>query len=326
MKLLIIFLTVIMLDAKILEVKQLFNFQAVKVEKTSIGIKKSFYAKTAIDESKIKALTLRFDAFVNRLYADKLYDSIKKGEPLFNIYSKEVSNTLEEYIVSKSISKKARKNALLKLRLLNVKELAKHSKPVYDFDFVSPYSGYIIEKNIIDGGFIKKGKTILKIADFSILWVIAKVYQKDISFIEQGMAVEVDVKGYESVKGVVDFIYPNIDPKDQALSVRIVIDNKDLKYVPNLFAKVYFKQDATTMLKLPKTAVLKKGDRYYVFVPVGKKGEFEPKIVTAKRVDSSSYQIVTGLKEGDTVIDNALFMLDSDAVTNALYESEDDDW
>ncbi len=140
------------------------------------------------------------------------------------------------------------------------------------------------------------------------------------------MKTKAKIEGFTPVEGIVDFIYPSVNVKDQSISVRILIDNPDLKYFPNLFAKVQFEEDSTSMLQLPKTAVLKKVDKYYVFVPVGKEGQFEPKEITAKRVSAKSYEILSGLGEGEKVIDNTLFMLDSDAVTNALYESEDEDW
>lgn len=327
MRLLFILMIAALLEAQILEVKQLFNLKTIPVKKISFQESKQFYAKTAIDESRVRAVTLRFDAFVNKLYSDKLYTKVQKGDPLFNLYSKEVSSLHEEYLVSKTLSNSAKRDALLKLKLLDAAALSKAKKPVYNFDFRSPFSGYVIEKEILEGGFIKKGKRVLKIADFSKLWVIAKVYQKDITFIQPDMKANVFIEGFGSVPGTVDYIYPTVDPKEQSISVRILIDNPDLRYYPNLFAKVHFKQEAAAMLALPKTAVLKKAEQYYVFVPVGKEGKFEPKEITAKRVSANTYQVLSGLNEGEVVIDNALFMLDSDAVTNALYESEeDDDW
>jgi Cu(I)/Ag(I) efflux system membrane fusion protein len=79
------------------------------------------------------------------------------------------------------------------------------------------------------------------------------------------------------------------------------------------------------MLTLPKTAVLKKADTYYVFKPTSDR-EFEPIKINAKRVSSNKYEILGGLEENDEVINNALFLLDSDAITNALYESDNEDW
>jgi Cu(I)/Ag(I) efflux system membrane fusion protein len=93
-----------------------------------------------------------------------------------------------------------------------------------------------------------------------------------------------------------------------------------------MFGKALIKSSSKKMLTLPKTAVLVKGDKYYVFKPISK-DEFEPVLVVARRISSSKYEIEDGLSAGDEVINNALFLLDSDAVTNNLYDSDsDDDW
>jgi len=325
MKLLIILIFATFLDAKVLEVKQLFNFQKVAVKKITHNNTKSFYAKTKIDESRIKAVTLRYDGFINKLFVDKTYQYVETSQPLFNLYSKEVLAIHQELLISKQISKSAKLDAMRKLRLLELNHLAKTNKTIYDFNVFSPHSGYIIEKNILEGAFVKRGTTLLKIADLSKLWVIAKVYQKDIGFIHEGMRTSITIKGFAPTEGVVDFIYPQIDTKDQTLSVRLIVDNPELKYIPGLFAKVDFKQNPQEMLALTKSAVLQKGQKYYVFVPVGSEGQFEPKEIQAKRLNRDKYQVLSGLSENEMVINNALFMLDSDAITNALYESEDDD-
>jgi Cu(I)/Ag(I) efflux system membrane fusion protein len=326
MKILWLLLLAFTLEAKILEVKQLFNLQKVSVKKISIEDTKIFYGKTEIDESRIKDVTLRFDAFINKLFVDKEYQYIKKSQPLFNIYSKEAISTHHEFIISKSISKAAKIDAVRKLKLLGLSELTKTSRAIYDFNFKSPYSGYVIEKNINDGGFIKKGKTLLKIADFSKLWVIAKVYQKDITFIEKGMKATINIDGFEPTMGKIDFIYPTLEKKDKTIKVRIILDNPNLTYFPNLFAKIEFKKTKREILALPKSAVLQKAGKYYVFVPVGD-AEFEPKEIKAKRLNSDIFEIQSGLNEKQIVIDKALFMLDSDALTNSLYDNlEDEDW
>ena len=92
-----------------------------------------------------------------------------------------------------------------------------------------------------------------------------------------------------------------------------------------MFGKIDLVVNKSLMLTLPKTAVLKKADTYYVFKPISE-SEFEPVKINAKRVSSNKYEILGRLQENDEVINNALFLLDSDAVTNALYESDDEDW
>jgi Cu(I)/Ag(I) efflux system membrane fusion protein len=326
MKILWILLIATLIEAKVLEVKQLFNIQKVSVKKISFKEQKSFYAKTKIADNSIKAVALRYDGFINRLFIDKEYQFVKKDQPLFNIYSKEALAIHQEFLVSKQISRSAKSNAIRKLQLLELKGLTKFKKSIYDFNISSPFEGYVIEKNILEGSSIKKGKTLLKIADLSKLWVIAKVYQKDIGFIKKGMKAKISIDGFKPSTATVNFIYPKVDTKDQTISVRLILDNLNLKYYPNLFAKVEFEKEANQILALPKSAVLQKNGKSYVFVPVGKDGEFEPKEIKAKRLHNNKYQIISGLSEGETVIDNALFMLDSDAITNALYDSADDDW
>ena len=130
----------------------------------------------------------------------------------------------------------------------------------------------------------------------------------------------------KTIRSKVDYIYPIVDPKNKTIQVRFIIDNKELKIYPNMFANVKIQTSKKEMLTLPKTAVLNKGKKYYVFKPVSNK-EFEPIEVEATRISSSRYQIISGLQANEEVINNALFLLDSDAVTNALYEEgEDDDW
>ena len=107
--------------------------------------------------------------------------------------------------------------------------------------------------------------------------------------------------------------------------MRFIIDNKDLKVVPSMFGKVDINVKNDVMLTLPKTAVLKKANDYYVFKPLPN-GEFKPMKIDAKRISSNKYEILSGLGQNDEVINNALFLLDSDAITNALYKSDDENW
>ena len=129
----------------------------------------------------------------------------------------------------------------------------------------------------------------------------------------------------KTIKSKVDYIYPYIDPKTKKVKVRFLIENKNMKLYPNMFAKVKIQNTKKVMLTLPNTAVLNKGSKFYVFKPLSDK-EFEPIEVEAKRISSSKYEILDGLEKGEDVINNALFLLDSDAVTNNLYEEDDDDW
>ena len=206
-------------------------------------------------------------------------------------------------------------------------ELKKNKSSLDGIKVLSPLNAIVIKKNINNKSAVQKGKLLLQLANIDKLWFIAQIYQKDLTFIQNDMSAYIYIDGLtQAIKSKVDFIYPMVNEKTKTVDVRFIIDNKDLKIYPNMFASVKIKSVNKTMLTLPKTAVLSKGSDHFVFKPISDR-EFEPVKVEAKRISTNKYEILDGLTKGDKVINNALFLLDSDAVTNALYDSDsDDDW
>lgn len=319
------------INAKILEVNQLFNKSTIKVQQINMGITKNYYGNTQINEEEITDIVTRYDGFITKLNANKTYMPVKKGEVLLSIYSDKVLSIQEELKVSKRINKKLYRSVLDKLVALDIDPLELNrikntNKSLKSINIHSPINGIVMKKNVNNKSAIKKSKTILELANIDKLWFIAKIYQKDISSIKLGMKAKIYIEGIESpVVSKVDYIYPIINNETKTVNVRFIIDNKDMNIYPNMFAEVKLETDKRTMLTLPKTAVLNKGSKFYVFKPISDR-EFEPVEIEAKRISSNSYEILDGLQANEEVINNALFLLDSDAITNALYEEDDDDW
>ena len=325
-------LTISVMNAKIIEVEQLFNKKTVLVKEEKIGITKSFYGKTKIDESKVVDIVTRFDGYITKLNANKSLMYVKKGEPLFSVYSDTILSIQKEINVARSINKNLYRSSLEKLKVLDldkeeINRIKKNKSSFNGIKVLSPINAIVLKKSINHNSAVKKGKLLLQLANIDKLWFIAQIYQKDLTFIKENMSAYIYIDGLtQAVKSKVDYIYPMVDTKTKTVDVRFIIDNKDLNIYPNMFASVKIKSVNKTMLTLPKTAVLTKGSNYYVFKPISDK-EFEPVKVEAKRISSNKYEILDGLSADDEVINNALFLLDSDAVTNALYESDtDDDW
>lgn len=319
------------LNAKIIEVDQLFNKTLTKVKEEKIGEIKDFYGKTKINEENVVDIVTRYDGFVTDIYADKMYMNIKKDDKLFSIYSDTVLSIQKELKVSKNVNKNLYKSSIEKLIALDIKgdelkKLEKSTKSNINISVRSPINAIVIKKNINKGSAVKKGKLLLQLANIEELWFEADIYQKDISFIKLGMPAKIYIDGIsKTIKSKIDYIYPYIDPKTKKVKVRFLIENKNMKLYPNMFAKVKIQNTKKVMLTLPNTAVLNKGSKFYVFKPLSDK-EFEPIEVEVKRISSNKYEILDGLEKGEDVINNALFLLDSDAVTNGLYEEDDDDW
>ena len=319
------------LGAKTLDSTQLFNKTTVKVQKQTIGLSKEFYADIVLDETDIKDITLRFDGFIQKLYQDKQYSYVNSGEKLLSIYSNEVYTSLQEFLSIDLNNQRRYKSYMDKFKNLDIDtkqivNILKANKMQENIDIYSPYSGYIITKQINNGSAVKKGQLLFQIASMKQLWGKVKVYQKDLSYIKKDMKVKLFIEGVGVVTSQVDFIYPIIDEKTKTIDVRVLIDNKDLKIYPGMFAKANIYENSKTMLVLPKSAVLTKEDKHFVFVPSG--NQFEPREIIVRRINPNQFEILSGLNENDEVIDKVMFLLDSDAITNGLYDSakEDEKW
>lgn len=319
------------LQAQILDAKQLFNKKITKVVKEEVSINKSFYGVTKIDESSLVDITSRFDGYITKLNANKKYMTIKKGEPLYSIYSQEILSIQNELQVAKNFNQNIYQSTLGRLDNLDISK--SEQQKIKDGKMnsnglvvTSPINGLLMEKNINQSSAITKGNLLLQMASLDKIWFIASVYQSDLEFIKKDNMALITIDGInQKLNSKVDFIYPIFDEKTKTVDVRFILENEDLKLVPSMFGKVDINVKKDVMLTLPKTAVLKKADKFYVFKPL-ENGEFEPIKMDAKRISSNKYEILSGLNENDEVINNALFLLDSDAVTNALYESDKEDW
>lgn len=318
-------------NAEILDAKQLFNKKITKVKKEEILLSKSFYGITKIDESSTFDIVSRFDGYITNLNANKSYMAIKKGEPLYSIYSSDILSIQNELQISKELNQNIYQNTLLKLDNLDIskesQEKIKSGKLNNNGLVVtSPTNGILLQKNINNKSSVSKGTTLLQIASLDKIWFIASVYQEDLAFIKKDKQATIYIDGLNtSFNTKVDFIYPIFDDKSKTVDVRFILDNKELNLLPSMFGKVDIIDKQKQLLTLPKTAVLKKSDSFYVFKYVSN-DEFKPVKIEAKRINSNKYEIISGLNENDEVIDNALFLLDSDALTNSLYESDNEDW
>ncbi|MEZ4692458.1 MAG: efflux RND transporter periplasmic adaptor subunit [Aliarcobacter sp.] len=319
------------LNADTLDAKQLFNKKIVKVKKENLSVNKSFYGITKIDESSLVDIVSRFDGYITKLYANKSYMSIKKNEPLYSIYSEDIMSIQNELLVAKDFNKNIYNSTLLRLGNLDISKQNQQKIKEGKLDskglvVTSNVDGILVAKNINNKSFVQKGANLLQLADLQTIWFVASIYQDDLAFVRNNSNANITIDGIDKeIKTKVDFIYPIFDENSKTVDVRFILDNKELNLLPSMFGKVDIEVNKSSKLTLPKTAVLKKASDYFVFKQINAQ-EFEPIKIKANRISSNKYEILEGLQENDEVINNALFLLDSDAVTNALYETDNEDW
>lgn len=301
------------------KLEQNFNIKTYKVEPKNITQYKEFYGTVQADKKNIHDVTLRFDAFVTKLYANEEYIHINKGDKLVKIYSQEIYNLFDELKIAKNSSNSLYDSVVNKFKLYNINP--KNQINNSDLIITSDYDGFIMEHNAIDGVFTQKGTSLFKIINIDSLWGIIEIYQKDIDYVKKGMKVELSFDGIDTIfSTTIDTIYPNVNTKNQTISVKVIVDNKEHKLFPNMFTKAKIYKENRTTLFIPKNCLVQRDNKNYVFIK--DENYYTSKEVTVEQT-LNGYNVTSGLNAGDIIIQNALFLLDSDAVTNGLYS---DDW
>ena len=325
---LITLLLALALQADQAKVTQHFSVVTTKVKKEDVSLSRKYYGYVTVDESKISDVVPRFSGYVEKLYADKLYKYVKKGEPLAKVYSPEVYKAKDEYLRSYRYGKKQNapgmiKSAKIKLLLLGVsssevdavvrKGSAGELTTIY-----APRSGYIFSKSVNEGSSFKKGGKLFEIVSLSDVWIRIKVNDTDIEWVRGVKRFDVSFDGLKKgYKAALDIIEPKLGLKESRYTVRTVVQN-DGEVYPGMYAKVEANKKVGERLVVPASAVIRKNGKYYAFLATEFKGEFEPVEVGVKRI-GDRYIVEKGLKEGDTIVKSAMFMMDSDAEINSLY-------
>jgi Cu(I)/Ag(I) efflux system membrane fusion protein len=303
-------------------VEQLFNVKTIKVQSQKIVITKSYNGYVKIADDKIYTIALTQDGFIKNLTAPSIYDTVTKGKKLFDFYSPDIYKAQIELLSAKRFSPALAKNLETKLKLYdvtprNIKRIKQKNRAFKYLPFYSPYSGIVIDKRVTEGSSVKRGMVLYRVADLSTVWVEGKAYEADREFIQKGQKVEITFNGSKKIHhATIDFIYPLVDAVNKTIDFRVTLKNRNGKIQPNAYATIKNIKPQKRKLILPNTAVVTKGSKHIVFIPSEYEGEYKSKLIEAKRISVNQFEILSGLKEGESVVNNSLFLVDSDVVIN----------
>jgi hypothetical protein len=184
--------------------------------------------------------------------------------------------------------------------------------------FRSPASGYVLEKQVVKGMHITPGQSLYKIADLSIVWVEADVYEKEIAGVRVGQRATVTFDSYpgDSFDGRAIYVYPFVQETTRTVKVRFQFANPRARLKPGMYANVELEGAGAMALTVPANAVLDSGTQQIVFVSRGE-GTFTPRTVKIGRRIGDRIEVLDGLKEGEQVAEGATFFLDSESQLRA---------
>ena len=318
------------LQAKEISVEQLFNIQTIKVKEISYAQNIQSYGFVKVDDARVYDVTPRFGGFVEVLYADTLFQKVSKGQKLVKVYSPEVLKAKDDYIntlnfVRKSPNQNMLKSARTKLQLLNVSQseidaLTKKLQSSYFTSIVSPADGYVFEKNLNNNSAFNVKEKLFTIINLDKVWVEVKIHQDQVPQLHNIVNYTLTTPAYkQSFKAKKLQLLPKLDEQEEALTLRLEVQNKNHLLKPGMYATVTMASKKQSSLSLPSTAVIRKNGTFYAFVVGEYEGEYEPVELEVEVLNPDTYKILSGLEVGDEVVNNALFMMDSDAQINGLY-------
>jgi Cu(I)/Ag(I) efflux system membrane fusion protein/cobalt-zinc-cadmium efflux system membrane fusion protein len=279
-------------------------------------------------------VNVKVDGYIRDLYVDYTGQPVRKGQPLFSLYSPELLTTENEYLLalktrdqlqqSQIADARERADALVnaarqRLSLWDlppedITALEQTREPRTAVVFRSPAAGFVAEKTAVAGMHVTPGQSLYKVADVSVVWVEADIYESEMPLIRVGQAATVTLDAYpnERYVGRVVYIYPYVDEKTRTNKVRYEFANRAGRLKPGMFANVDIDVARGDAIVVRANAVLDSGKEQIVFVAQGD-GHFEPRHVKAGRRAGDDIEILEGLKEGEQVASAAAFFIDSES-------------
>lgn len=318
-------------DAIMLNEQQMIlgNIQVDTIHITPISDRTILTATLNIDQTKINTISARVVARIERLYFKNLGDYIKKGDKVMDIYSEELNNAKQEYLLALAKADKIRnplidftaivqsaKNKLLLWGVTEaqIEELERSQSTSEVTGFISPYSGFITALESREGEYVPEGEMVLKLADLSSLWAEAQVYASRLATLRNITSATVlfpDIPNLE-VKGKVEFLNPEVTRQTRLALLRVTIPNPGNRLKPGMPAYVYLNGAVSHSLTLPTDAVMRYATSNIVWVQTGYR-TFESRMVEIGLQENDRVQILSGLKSGDVVVTSGAYLINSES-------------
>jgi Cu(I)/Ag(I) efflux system membrane fusion protein len=286
------------------------------------------------DERGLTQVTVKTSGWVREVFVDSIGRSVRKGDPLFTLYSPDLLATQDEHLLAVKTQAQlvasplddAKANAASlvastreRLRLWDVTDaqmtaLERRGKAEPVLTVYAPASGIVLKREALPGKYVEPGTTLYEVADLSTIWISADIYESEVAAVTLNQPAAVTFAAYpgETFQGAVSYIYPTLNTEARTVRVRVDMPNPGLRLKPGMFGTVTLVTDAARALVVPKEAVLDTGLRQLVFMDRGE-GAYAPYPVKLGRRSQESVEVLEGIKEGDRIVSSANFLLDAES-------------
>jgi RND family efflux transporter MFP subunit len=316
------------------EKQQLIGVQYGTVNYETISKSLRAVGRAAYDETKIVRINPKIEGWIENVYVDFTGKLVQKGQPLLSVYSPDLVQTQEEYLLaikgrkqlgespfgeavnfSESLVQSARRRLeLWDISENQIKELEKRGTPSRTMTLYAPASGFVMTRNAFPQQRVMPDTELYTLADLSTIWIVADIYEFEAADIKLGQPATVTLSTYpgREFKGKITYIYPQVDNTTRTLKVRVELANKNFALKPDMYADVTLNINYGNRLVVPQEAVMDSGSEQLVYVSLND-GYFEPRSVQVGAKLDNKYVVLAGLKEGERVVTSGNFLIDSES-------------
>lgn len=309
---------------------KLANITTQKIAMQPIGQTIVVNGRLSINQDFSENVSSRAAGRIEKLFFKETGRMIRKGEPLYQLYSETLLTLQREFLLAKeqyetlgasekryqSFYNAARRKLLLYgLTENQVEKLAAAGTVQNSITLLSPANGIITEISVTEGQYVSEGTLLMKIENISRLWLEAELYPNEVSLAKGGDKIRVKVGGVTNgnVEATIDFLNPEYRANSQIVVMRASLANPDQKFKPGMQAQVFFTHSAKKALSIPVDAVIRDEKGTHVYVQRGI-NTFRPVIVKTGIEDFERVEITDGLMDGDTVAVTGAYLLYSELI------------
>ncbi len=314
--------------------QQLIGVRTAAVKRETLVRDVRTTGQVTADETKIAHVHVKISGFIDKVFIDYIGQLVKKGQPLFTLYSPDLVSTQEEYLIAKrgektlgtspfaevaQGSQSLLRSTRERLKLWDVSDaqiekLDETGEVSRTLTFYSPITGFVMDRKAFPQTSVTPDTELYTVSDFSTVWVNADIFEYEVPFVKVGQHAEMQLSYYpgKTWNGRVSFIYPTVDPTTRTVKVRLEFPNPGFDLKPQMFADVDLKVIYGNQIVVPQEAVLDSGKEQTVFI-AHDGGYFEPrKITTGAKLDGKVV-VLSGLKTGELVVSSGNFLVDSES-------------
>ncbi|MCO5251908.1 MAG: efflux RND transporter periplasmic adaptor subunit [Candidatus Kapabacteria bacterium] len=265
---------------------------------------------------------------IEKLFVNFTGEFVSKGQTIANIYSPDLVMAQEELFEAQKIRESqpqlflAAKEKLKNWKLSDnqIEGILKNGKILEEFPIQADVSGYVTNKTINLGDYVRKGETIYEITNLTKVWVLFDIYESDMAWIKKGDKVQFTIASIpgKSFEGNISYLDPIIDPKTRVAKARVEYNNTNGNLMPEMFVSGVVEaklKTSSNALVVPKTAVMWTGKRSVVYIKTDTENgvSFIMREITLGTTLGESYIVESGLQEGEEIAVSGTFSIDAAA-------------